>query len=116
LPIAKINAMSLLQQKFSLYLGQFSTHRFGQGIILITVVAWAIAANVANSLFLVGVKPFELAGASAIVATFGLVVLKSLLGRTHAQPLNRQQFILGLILVGLAGADYLAKTLTLLRC
>ena len=103
--------MSLLQQKFSLDRGQFSTQRFGQGIILITVFAWAIAANVANSLFLVGVKPFELAGASAIVATFGLAVLESFLGQIHAQPLIRQQFIWGLILVGLAGADYLGQTI-----
>jgi drug/metabolite transporter, DME family len=31
-----------------------------------------------------------------------------LFGRAHARPLNRQNFALGLILVGLVGADYLA--------
>ncbi|NJO78310.1 MAG: hypothetical protein HC827_07095 [Cyanobacteria bacterium RM1_2_2] len=74
--------------------------------MLLTVVAWAIAANVANHLFLAGVQPFELAGASAIIATFGLAVLDSLFGRTHAKPISHQQFALGLILVGLVGADY----------
>jgi DME family drug/metabolite transporter len=59
-------------------------------------------------LFLAGVQPFELAGASAMIATFGLAVLDSLFGRSYAKPLNRQQFALGLILVGLVGADYLA--------
>ena len=75
--------------------------------IILTVVTWAIAANVANSLLLVGVQPFELAGTSAMIATFGLAILDSLIGRSHAQPLNRQQFALGLILAGLVGGDYL---------
>lgn len=100
--------MSPFHQKFFLDLKQSSAHRLGLGVILITVFVWAIAANVANSLFLVGVQPFELAGASAVIATFGLAVLESLLGRAQARPLNRQQFVLGLILVGLVGADYLA--------
>lgn len=76
--------------------------------MLLTVFAWAIAANVANHLFLAGVQPFELAGASAMIATFGLAILESLFGHAHAQPINRTQFALGLILVGLVGADYLA--------
>lgn len=71
-------------------------------------VAWAIAANVANHLFLKGVQPLELAGASAMIATFGLAVLDCLFGRADAQPLSHQNFSLGLILVGLVSADYLA--------
>ncbi|NJM86511.1 MAG: hypothetical protein HC847_04160 [Hydrococcus sp. RU_2_2] len=39
-----------------------SQNSLGMLAIVLTVVAWAIAANVANSLFLVGVQPFELAG------------------------------------------------------
>ncbi|MUG98627.1 EamA family transporter [Scytonema sp. UIC 10036] len=92
----------------SRFSSQFSPHLIGLLAMLLTVVAWAIAANVANHLFLAGVQPFELAGASAIVATFGLAILDSLFGRSHARPINRQQFALGLILVGLVGADYLA--------
>ncbi|NJR59842.1 MAG: EamA family transporter [Cyanobacteria bacterium CRU_2_1] len=88
--------------------GQYSPKLFGLLAMLLTVIAWAIAANVANRLFLAGVQPFELAGASAIIATFGLAILDSLFGRTHAKPINWQQFALGLILVGLVGADYLA--------
>lgn len=76
--------------------------------IVLTVVLWAVAANVANDLFLKGVSPFELAGASSIIATFGLAVLDSFVGRSQAQMMNRRQFGLGLVLVGLVGADYLA--------
>ena len=83
-------------------------HRSALAAMLVTVILWAVAANVANSLFLKGVSPFELAGASAIIATFGLAVLDSFIGRSHARPMNRQQFGLGLVLVGLVGADYLA--------
>jgi len=89
-------------------LSRLPSRTLGLLAITLTVFAWAIAANVANSLFLVGVSPFELAGASAVIATFGLAVLESVTGRVHAQPINRHQFALGLILVGLVGADYLA--------
>lgn len=83
------------------------SHVLGLAIAL-AVILWALAANVANSLFLTGVHPLVLAGASAIIATFGLAILDSFIGRTHAQPMNRQQFALGLVLVGLVGADYVA--------
>lgn len=43
-----------------------------------------------------------------MIATFGLAILDSLFGLSHAKPINRQQLALGLILVGLVGADYLA--------
>ncbi|KYC36404.1 hypothetical protein WA1_42615 [Scytonema hofmannii PCC 7110] len=102
-----------IQLPYTLWKSRFrispsSPHLIGLLAMLLTVFAWAIAANVANHLFLAGVQPFELAGASAIVATFGLAILDSLFGRSHAQPINRQQFALGLILVGLVGSDYLA--------
>ncbi|NJM59491.1 MAG: EamA family transporter [Oscillatoriales cyanobacterium RU_3_3] len=90
------------------YASRDSPDRSGLLAMILTVVAWAIAANVANRLFLSGVQPFELAGASATIATFGLAILDSLLGRSHAKPIDRPQFTLGLILVGLVGADYLA--------
>ena len=93
-------------RQFSLNLRR-SPHLLSLLAIILTVVAWAIAANVANSLFLAGVQPFELAGTSAVIATFGLAILDSLIGRSHAQPINRQQFAMGLILAGLIGGDYL---------
>lgn len=83
-------------------------NQLGLLAMILTVFAWAIAANVANGLFLAGVQPLELAGGSAIIATFGFALLDCLFGRAHARPLNRQNFVLGLILVGLVGADYLA--------
>ena len=100
--------MSHANQKFLRLIKRELTKMSGTLAILLAVIAWAIAANVANSLFLAGVSPLELAGASAMIATFGLAVLDSLFGRSHAQPLSRQQFTLGLILVGLVGADYVA--------
>lgn len=88
--------------------GRFPPNNLGLAAILLTVILWAVAANVAHSLFVAGVNPLELAGVSAMVATFGLAVLESFVGRSHAKAMNRQQFALGLILVGLVGADYVA--------
>jgi drug/metabolite transporter, DME family len=85
-----------------------SPNRSGMLAMIVTVAAWAIAGNVANRLFLSGVQPFELAGASTTIATFGLAILDSLVGRSHAKPIDRPQFALGLILVGLVGGNYLA--------
>jgi DME family drug/metabolite transporter len=76
--------------------------------IVLTVLLWAVAANVAHSLFVAGVKPLELAGVSAMVATFGLAILDSFVGRTRAKGMSWKEFVLGLILVGLVGADYVA--------
>ncbi|KAM3099860.1 EamA family transporter [Phormidesmis sp. 146-12] len=76
--------------------------------MILTVVAWAIAANVANSLFLVGVSPFELAGVTTMIATFGFAILDSFFGRTQAQKLNGRELGLGIVRVGLVGADFLA--------
>jgi drug/metabolite transporter, DME family len=91
-----------------LFSSRYSPNSLGLMAIVISVVAWAIAANVANHLFLAGVQPFELAGASAMIATFGLAILDSLVGRTHAKPISRKEFALGLVLVGLVGMNYLA--------
>jgi drug/metabolite transporter, DME family len=92
----------------ALNVSRYSSNRLGLLAIVVTVIFWAIAANVANSLFLKGVKPLELAGASATIATFGLAILDSFFGRFHAQAMSRQQLVSGLILVGLVGADYIA--------
>lgn len=75
--------------------------------ILMTVLCWAVAANVAFDLFTSGVRPLELAGISAMIATFGLAVLHSFLGGGH-RPMERKQFVLGLVLVFLVAADYIA--------
>jgi drug/metabolite transporter, DME family len=85
-----------------------SANLLGLLAMILTVVAWAIAVNVANSLFLDGVTPFELAGVTTMIATFGLAILDSLFGRTQAQRLNWQEFGLGIVRVGLVGADFLA--------
>ncbi len=46
--------------------GRFSPNSLGLAAISLTVLLWAVAANVAHSLFATGVNPLELAGASAM--------------------------------------------------
>lgn len=85
-----------------------SPSSFGLVAILLTVLCWAVAANVAFDLFTTGIHPLELAGASAIIATFGLAILNSFWGRGPTKPMNLKQFALGLVLVFLVAADYVA--------
>lgn len=86
---------------------QFSARWLGLAAILLTVLCWAVAANVAYDLLTVGINPLELAGISAMIATFGLAILQSFAGQRQT-VMNWQQFALGLLLVGLVGADYIA--------
>ncbi|MBN3878734.1 MAG: EamA family transporter [Nostoc sp.] len=87
---------------------RFSHNLLGFIAILLTVLCWASAANVAFNLFRAGIQPLELAGASAIIATFGLAIFHSFCGRGQAKPMSLKQFALGLVLVFLVGADYIA--------
>lgn len=87
---------------------RFSPSSLGLVSILVTVILWAVAANVAYALFTTGVNPLELAGASAMIATFGLAILNSFWGRAPARAMSWKQFALGLVLVFLVGADYVA--------
>lgn len=85
-----------------------SPSSLGLVAILLTVLCWAIAANVAFDLFTAGIHPLELAGASAMIATFGLAILQSFWGRGQTKPMHLKQFALGLVLVFLVAADYVA--------
>lgn len=76
--------------------------------ILLRVLCWALAANVAYDLFMAGINPLELAGVSAMIATFGLAILNSFWGRGQTKPMNLKQFALGLVLVFLVATDYVA--------
>jgi DME family drug/metabolite transporter len=87
---------------------RFSRTLPGLIAILLTVLCWAIAANVAFNLFRAGIQPLELAGSSAVIATFGLAILHSFCGRGQAKPMSLEQFALGLVLVFLVAADYVA--------
>lgn len=80
----------------------------GLGAILLTVLCWAFAANVAFALFAAGIQPLALAGTSAMIATFGLAVLHSFWERGQTRRMSLKQFALGLILVLLVAADYVA--------
>ena len=81
---------------------------FGIIVVVGASTLWAIAANVASSLFEGGVSPFELAGVSAILATLGLMVVNLL----RRQPIFRvpslPQIGLSALFVMFVGADYLA--------
>ena len=89
-----------------------SMHRppisLGLVAILLTVLCWALAANVAFDLFADGINPLEMAGVSAMMATFGLAILHSFWGRGQTRPMSLKQFALGLVLVFLVAADYIA--------
>jgi drug/metabolite transporter, DME family len=85
-----------------------SPSSLGLVAILLTVLCWAVAANVAFDLFMSGIHPLDLAGVSAAIATFGLAILNSFWGRGQIKPMNLKQFALGLVLVFLVAADYVA--------
>jgi predicted membrane protein len=87
--------------------GRYSPKLLGLLAIILNLVAWAIAANVANSLFLVGVQPFELAEASAMIATIVLVILDSFVERSYPKGMSRQQFALKTICVALHPLTFL---------
>lgn len=89
-------------------LTRLSSSSLGLIAILLTVLFWAVAANVAHDLFTTGINPLELAGASAMIATFGLAIVNSFWGGGQTRPMNLKQFALGLVLVFLVGADYIA--------
>ncbi len=85
---------------------RLSSSSLGFLAILLTVLFWAVAANVAYDLFRVRVNPLELAGASAMITTFGLAILQSFWGQASA--MNWKHFALGIVLIFLVGADYIA--------
>ncbi|MBD1866422.1 EamA family transporter [Cyanobacteria bacterium FACHB-471] len=87
---------------------RFSERSLGLIAILITVLCWAVAANVAHDLFTAGINPLELAGTSAMIATLGFAILNSFWGGGQTRPMGLKQFALGLVLVCLIGADYIA--------
>lgn len=87
---------------------RFTSNSLGLGAIFLTVLCWAFAANVAFDLFTTGINPLELAGVSAMIATFGLAILNSFGGRGQTRPMSLKQFALGLVLVFLVAADYVA--------
>lgn len=87
---------------------RLASNSLGLGAIFLTVLCWAFAANVAFGLFTAGINPLELAAVSAIIATFGLTVLHSFGGRGETKPMTLKQFALGLVLVFLVAADYVA--------
>ncbi|MGL4617953.1 MAG: EamA family transporter, partial [Chroococcidiopsis sp.] len=87
---------------------RLSPSSLGLVAILLTVLCWAVAANIAFDLFTTGIHPLELAGASATIATFGLAILNSFWGSGQIKPMNLKQFVLGMVLVFLVAADYVA--------
>ena len=69
---------------------------------------WAIAANVANSLFRNGVTPFELAGISAIIATVLLIGINLFFHQPILIRPSLSQLGLSFLFVLFVAVDYLA--------
>ncbi|KAF3886021.1 MULTISPECIES: EamA family transporter [Nostocales] len=81
---------------------------FGLFAVVGASTFWALAANVASSLFEGGVSPFELAGVSAILATIGLMALNLLQKHPILRVPSLSQIALSALFVMFVGADYLA--------
>ena len=80
---------------------------FGLLAVVGASTLWAIAANVASSLFAGGVSPFELAGVNAILAMIGLAAIKLLRRQPFKAP-NLPQLGLSALFVLFVGANNLA--------
>lgn len=68
-----------------------SQPKLGLVAVIFAVILWAVAANLISSLFVAGVKPFELAVLSMAIATFGFAVVNNPLlshfSENNLQPL-----------------------------
>jgi drug/metabolite transporter, DME family len=81
---------------------------FGLFAVVGASTLWAMAANVASSLFEVGVSPIELAGVSAILATIGLMTVNLWRQQPIFKVPRLPQIGLSALFVMFVGADYLA--------
>ena len=81
---------------------------FGMIAVIGASTLWAIAANVASSLMEEGVKPFELAGVSIMLATLGLMAVNLL----RRQPIFRVPSLPQIGLSALFAIDLLQKSKT----
>ena len=87
---------------------QHLVNTLGLAAVISASTLWAIAANVASGLFSIGLNPLDLAGASALIATLGLTLLNTLLGRGGTKTISKQHFVLGIVFALFVGADYIA--------
>ncbi|MBW4471507.1 MAG: DMT family transporter [Stenomitos rutilans HA7619-LM2] len=69
---------------------------------------WAVAANVASSLFQVGINAFDLAGIATLIATVALILVQTLREGLPRLSVRPSQFVLGILFVLFVAADYLA--------
>lgn len=68
---------------------------------------WAIAANIASSLFAVGVNPFAFVGISAWIATLGLTLPQLLAGKFKPPSIGKSKLCLSLLFILVEGLSYL---------
>ena len=76
--------------------------------VIVASTLWAIAANVASSLFQRGINSADLAGVTTLIATGSLILVQY--ARQEIPPLSVRpaQFVLGILFVLFVAADYLA--------
>lgn len=79
----------------------------GLAAVISASTLWAIAANIASSLFAVGVNPFTFVGISAWIAAIGLT-LPQLLSRKFKPPaMNKSKLLLSILFILIEGLTYL---------
>ena len=85
-----------------------SRRSLGLPAIVTASTLWAIAANVASSLFQTGVHAFDLAGVTTIIATLVLLLVQTIHQGLPSLSLHPAQFVLGVLFTLFVAADYLA--------
>jgi drug/metabolite transporter, DME family len=79
----------------------------GLAAVISASTLWAIAANIASSLFAVGVNPFAFVGISAWIAALGLTLPQLLSGKFKPPSMNKSKLLLSLLFILVEGLTYL---------
>jgi DME family drug/metabolite transporter len=85
-----------------------SLSSLGLPAVVTASTLWAIAANVASSLFQAGVSSLDLAGVTTIIATVALLLVQTVHKGLPNLSLRPAQFVLGILFTLFVAADYLA--------
>jgi DME family drug/metabolite transporter len=87
---------------------RLSLRSVGLPAVVAASTLWAVAANVASSLFQTGVNSFDLAGVTTIIATVALTLVQIARKGLPALSIRPAQFVLGILFTLFVAADYLA--------
>jgi drug/metabolite transporter, DME family len=79
----------------------------GLAAVISASTLWAIAANIASSLFAVGVNPFTFVGISAWIAAIGITLSQLLSGKFKPPAMNTSKLLLSILFILIEGLTYL---------